>query len=728
MNDSDDNEKKGDINSEKRKKLNSSFKNIGDNIIKEGSTATKPSTTKRMGSVSKKSDSSNKNIPNYKSQSINNDIFSEEEKKKYIYKQGIETRQAIDEISDKIDVLELDINKYVNQMRQEQNKIDLGDVKDSMKVLEKTLKKDLSDTKNKNIKDLEKVKDVFNGFKDKIIQLITKVTEDNDNKISNLVGEIDEYEKKVHEKFSIIHQRQDKYIKLLEIILDTTKDKNTQTVIQNFLVDDHEMFEINKQRYEDEYNNKKEIKRKKQEEKEKRQLKEILDEEIRKLEEKTKKKTKENYKFQSNHYEFLNEYNEQQKMIEMREIENLKKLEEIEKRLKNQNYYNFQKYNLFSGLKNNEKDNQKEENNEKPYEKPEISNNNQDIQINKENIIGETPIEIKRRQSLINIPINLPNTEKKITNEKLNVSNNRLSQIFNNIETQNLNKNEKLTSNENIKEKESVSKFLDVYSKGENKLREFLKNKMRNAFVYLLKIQPININKDKFIGNNQNDGIIKEKINVINLALKMFLDELNSSIKRKKISEDIKNLFKFVFDPNNYITFKFFSCFELSRLEIKDGYITEINSEEKKMIIAFHIILKIIIKHFLLNLKFFEEEDISKIDDIHKINFKVIGSIIYYEVIELFKNKCEIKNNITNFKTFLESQGRNDPELINILNKGNFITGFPDLSVNHLQYLYNDLFKPNDLSVFYQHMKNKESDIQIKIDKFVNEFLSIIEK
>ena len=415
-------------------------------------------------------------------------------------------------------------------------------------------------------------------------------------------------------------------------------------------------------------------------------------------------------------------------MIEMREIENLKKLEEIEKRLKNQNYYNFPKYNLFSGLKNNEKDNQKEENNEKPYEKPEISNNNQDIQINKENIIGETPIEIKRRQSLINIPINFPNTEKKITNEKLNVSNNRLSQIFNNIETQNLNKNEKLTSNENIKEKESVSKFLDVYSKGENKLREFLKNKMRNAFVYLLKIQPININKDKFIGNNQNDGIIKEKINVINLALKMFLDELNSSIKRKKISEDIKNLFKFVFDPNNYITFKFFSCFELSRLEIKDGYITEINSEEKKMIIAFHIILKIIIKHFLLNLKFFEEEDISKIDDIHKINFKVIGSIIYYEVIELFKNKCEIKNNITNFKTFLESQGRNDPELINILNKGNFITGFPDLSVNHLQYLYNDLFKPNDLSVFYQHMKNKESDIQIKIDKFVNEFLSIIEK
>ena len=728
MNDSDDNEKKGDINSEKRKKLNSSFKNIGDNIIKEGSTATKPSTTKRMGSVSKKSESSNKNIPNYKSQSINNDIFSEEEKKKYIYKQGIETRQAIDEISDKIDVLELDINKYVNQMRQEQNKIDLGDVKDSMKVLEKTLKKDLSDTKNKNIKDLEKVKDVFNGFKDKIIQLITKVTEDNDNKISNLVGEIDEYEKKVHEKFSIIHQRQDKYIKLLEIILDTTKDKNTQTVIQNFLVDDHEMFEINKQRYEDEYNNKKEIKRKKQEEKEKRQLKEILDEEIRKLEEKTKKKTKENYKFQSNHYEFLNEYNEQQKMIEMREIENLKKLEEIEKRLKNQNYYNFQKFNLFSGLKNNEKDNQKEENNEKPYEKPEISNNNQDIQINKENIIGETPIEKKRRQSLINIPLNFPNTEKKITNEKLNVSNNRLSQIFNNIETQNLNKNEKLTSNENIKEKESVSKFLDVYSKGENKLREFLKNKMRNAFVYLLKIQPININKDKFIGNNQNDGIIKEKINVINLALKMFLDELNSSIKRKKISEDIKNLFKFVFDPNNYITFKFLSCFELSRLEIKDGYITEINSEEKKMIIAFHIILKIIIKHFLLNLKFFEEEDISKIDDIHKINFKVIGSIIYYEVIELFKNKCEIKNNITNFKTFLESQGRNDPELINILNKGNFITGFPDLSVNHLQYLYNDLFKPNDLSVFYQHMKNKESDIQIKIDKFVDEFLSIIEK
>ena len=80
--------------------------------------------------------------------SVNNN--NNETKNNFQFKQDVLTKQAIEEIKDNIEMFKMDINRYVNELKEEQEKIELGDVKEEIKVLEDTLIKDLKDTKNQN--------------------------------------------------------------------------------------------------------------------------------------------------------------------------------------------------------------------------------------------------------------------------------------------------------------------------------------------------------------------------------------------------------------------------------------------------------------------------------------------------------------------------------------------------------------------------------------------------
>ena len=99
------------------------------------------------------------------------------------YKQDVLTKQAIDEIKDNIEMFKMDINKYVNELREEQEKIELGDVKEEIKVLEDTLTKDLKDTKEQNETDYRIIKESFIQFKDEVFQIINKIVKNNELKI-----------------------------------------------------------------------------------------------------------------------------------------------------------------------------------------------------------------------------------------------------------------------------------------------------------------------------------------------------------------------------------------------------------------------------------------------------------------------------------------------------------------------------------------------------------------
>lgn len=69
------------------------------------------------------------------------DIRSSEETKEVPrvseeYKQDVLTRQAIDEIKDNMDMFKMDINKSINDLRNEQEKIELGEIKNEIKILQ----------------------------------------------------------------------------------------------------------------------------------------------------------------------------------------------------------------------------------------------------------------------------------------------------------------------------------------------------------------------------------------------------------------------------------------------------------------------------------------------------------------------------------------------------------------------------------------------------------------
>ena len=60
--------------------------------------------------------------------SVNNN--NNETKNNFQFKQDVLTKQAIEEIKDNIEMFKMDINRYVNELKEEQEKIELGDVKE----------------------------------------------------------------------------------------------------------------------------------------------------------------------------------------------------------------------------------------------------------------------------------------------------------------------------------------------------------------------------------------------------------------------------------------------------------------------------------------------------------------------------------------------------------------------------------------------------------------------
>ena len=247
------------------------------------------------------------------------------------YKQDVLTKQAIDEIKDNIEMFKMDINKYVNELREEQEKIELGDVKEEIKVLEDTLTKDLKDTKEQNETDYRIIKESFIQFKEEVFQIINKIVKNNELKIEALYNEIKAYEEEVNKRFVQLSDRQEEYINTLKLILETTKDKTTKRLVKQFLVDDEDVYLNNKARFEKEFNERREKERKKLEEKEKQLLAVRLKAQEKQLE----REEAEEGELQ----ELKNEAQNREKTLMQRKEEQLiKKYEELQKRRDEEEY------------------------------------------------------------------------------------------------------------------------------------------------------------------------------------------------------------------------------------------------------------------------------------------------------------------------------------------------------------------------------------------------------
>ena len=97
----------------------------------------------------------------------------------------------------------------------------------------------------------------------------------------------------------------------------------------------------------------------------------------------------------------------------------------------------------------------------------------------------------------------------------------------------------------------------------------------------------------------------KDKYIKLETRLLSFIDSLIENFTEEKLG-GLASYLRFLISDNVYLPHKFLSLFELSRIDIYKGQISDYNNNQKKMILCFYIICKILIKSILL------DQDVTK--------------------------------------------------------------------------------------------------------------------
>ena len=690
----------------------------------------------------------NLNRTNNNMNRTNNNINNNNEtSQNFQFKQDVLTKQAIDEIKDNIEMFKMDINRYVNELREEQEKIELGDVKEEIKVLEDTLTKDLKDTKEQNETDYRVIKESFIQFKEEIFQLINKIVKNNELKIEALYNEIKSYEEEVDKRFLQLADRQEEYINTLKLVLETTKDKTTKQLVKQFLVDDEDIYLNNKARFEKEFEEKREKERKKLEEKEKQLLAVRLKAQEKQLE----KEEAEQVELQELK---LETQNKEKALLQRREDELNRKYEELQKRRDDEEFERQMK--MEEDLLNYYSKREKEE-----YKKRLEFMKSQALLTRKR---GDN---INYANNINSIPqrYNMPNAEQSLQKEKYssanrshaskkskkqNNNNNRTKENISEIKEES-NKEEILSkdiegiSKDNTDQMVSLKQFVKLYSIGEYGYKKFVKKACKKSIIDILKSQPFsdilkNKKKDDLYSEGhsvsqsnsaleRNERNISYIISVINQKIVNIFTDLTNYISEDTITKEMQDFFKFITGENNFVPFSFYSLFELSRISNSEGYTKRMSSNQKRMIAGVYLIIKILVYYYLIEYNFIKEEDKNKVDEDTKINLKIISSIIYYQFIRMVKKVCQVQETITDTRAKRQEQtgiSKNIKLYIEKIEK-HFIKGDPDTNEECLEFIEFKLFSADDIQKYVDGNKKNNFSLSNVIYDFINKFTNFIE-
>ena len=690
----------------------------------------------------------NLNRTNNNMNRTNNNINNNNEtSQNFQFKQDVLTKQAIDEIKDNIEMFKMDINRYVNELREEQEKIELGDVKEEIKVLEDTLTKDLKDTKEQNETDYRVIKESFIQFKEEIFQLINKIVKNNELKIEALYNEIKSYEEEVDKRFLQLADRQEEYINTLKLVLETTKDKTTKQLVKQFLVDDEDIYLNNKARFEKEFEEKREKERKKLEEKEKQLLAVRLKAQEKQLE----KEEAEQVELQELK---LETQNKEKALLQRREDELNRKYEELQKRRDDEEFERQMK--MEEDLLNYYSKREKEE-----YKKRLEFMKSQALLTRKR---GDN---INYANNINSIPqrYNMPNAEQSLQKEKYssanrshaskkskkqNNNNNRTKENISEIKEES-NKEEILSkdiegiSKDNTDQMVSLKQFVKLYSIGEYGYKKFVKKACKKSIIDILKSQPFsdilkNRKKDDLYSEGhsvsqsnsaleRNERNISYIISVINQKIVNIFTDLTNYISEDTITKEMQDFFKFITGENNFVPFSFYSLFELSRISNSEGYTKRMSSNQKRMIAGVYLIIKILVYYYLIEYNFIKEEDKNKVDEDTKINLKIISSIIYYQFIRMVKKVCQVQETITDTRAKRQEQtgiSKNIKLYIEKIEK-HFIKGDPDTNEECLEFIEFKLFSADDIQKYVDGNKKNNFSLSNVIYDFINKFTNFIE-
>ena len=685
----------------------------------------------------------NMNRTNRSNRANNNDLTQNN----FQFKQDVLTKQAIDEIKDNIELFKMDINKYVNELREEQEKIELGDVKEEIKVLEDTLTKDLKDTKDQNETDYRVIKESFLQFKDEIFQLINKIVKNNELKIEALYNEIKSYEEEVDKRFLQLADRQEEYINTLKLVLETTKDKTTKQLVKQFLVDDEDLYLNNKARFEKEFEDKREKERKKLEEKEKQ----LLAVRLRAQEKQLEKEEAEQVELQELK---LEAQNREKALLQRREEELNRKYEELQKRRDDEEFERQMK--MEEDLLNYYSKREKEE-----YKRRLDFMKNQALLTRKRGDGNYT-------NNINSYPqrYNMPNIEQSLQKEKYSsakssqgtkksrkkkANNYQPKENISEIqEESNIGNNDRISediegiSKDNTDQMISLKQFVKLYTPGEYGFKKFVKKACKTSIIDILKSQSfaeiLPSKKDEqyseghsvsqnISAKERNERNLNYVISVINQKIVNLFKDLTSYISEDNITKEMQDFFRFVTSENNFVPYSFYSIFELSRITSAEGYTQKMNSNQKRMIAGVYIIIKILVYYYLIQYNFIKEEDKDKVDEDTKLNLKIISSIIYYQFLRMVKKVCQVQETISDPKAKREEQtgiSKNIKLFIEKIEK-HFVRGDPDTSEESIEYVEFKLFRAEEIQKYIDGNKKNNFSLSNVIYDFINKFINFIE-
>ena len=712
------------------------------------------------------------------------------------YKQDVLTKQAIDEIKDNIEMFKMDINKYVNELREEQEKIELGDIKEEIKILEDNLTKDLKDTKEQNETDYRLIKESFIQFKEEVFQIINKIVKNNELKIEALYNEIKAYEEEVNKRFVQLSDRQEEYINTLKLILETTKDKTTKHLVKQFLVDDEDVYMNNKARFEKEFNERREKDRKKLEEKEKQLLAVRLKAQEKQLE----REEAEEGELQ----ELKNEAQNREKTLMQRKEEQLiKKYEELQKRRDEEEYERQMKMeeDLLNYYNNKEREEYKKKLEFMKNQARIARKRNDNIppqQINNNVVVEQQPQKQQNIPQIRNV-INPPNIEQQLQREK------QSSESMSYIEKSSI-KSRKRKPRHREREKEGISEipeqpekeshrttkktetkppskkeeekreemivqpiddikpeeiqaitnnespqmlslkqFVQLYTPGEYDFKRFVKNACKNSIIDILKCQSfVDVLRIEVRSERSSEGytltqsqteLERQKknlnftINIINQKIENLFTDLSEHINEDNITNEMQQFFKFVSSNDNFVPYSFYSLFELSRLSSANGYIKNVTSNQKKMMVGIYIVLKILVYYYMMEYNFVLEKDKDKIDSDTKLNLKLVSSIIYHQLIKMIKSVCKIMTKIADPRKKRNEQFNISRDIRLFIEKveKNFIKGDPDTNENIIEYMEIKLYQPKDFQKYTDGVKKTKFSLSKVIFDFINKFYNFME-
>ena len=122
---------------------------------------------------------------------------------------------------------------------------------------------------NVNIRSSEETKEVPRVSEEYKQDVLTRQAID---VLLGLYKEIKSYEAEVSKRFLIIENKQEEYINLLKMVMETSEDDNTRRIVAQFLIDDQDVYEANKIRYQKEFEEQRIKERKELEDKERMKL------------------------------------------------------------------------------------------------------------------------------------------------------------------------------------------------------------------------------------------------------------------------------------------------------------------------------------------------------------------------------------------------------------------------------------------------------------------------